>query len=116
MPELTLKELTTLFDDNKAGSPDKDIYWVANVDRFHQDFRDEIMTKAIERQIDTHASEGFQLILQIMYKKTDPWLVNSNPISLVEIRQLCEKTSNNFELVKQIDQYIRVIGILSDCY
>lgn len=112
MPEITMTELTSLFDDNKSVAPDKDIFWVVNTDRFHQDFRDEIMTKSIERQIDTHASEGFQLILQIMYKKTDPWVMNSNPISLVEIRQLCEKTSNNFELVKQIDQYIRVIGNL----
>lgn len=109
MPEITVKELISLFDDSKTVSSDKDIYWLVNIDRFHQDFRDEIMTKAIERQVDTNASEGFQLILQIMYKKTDPWMVNSNPISLVEIRQLCEKTSNNFELVKQIDQYIRVI-------
>lgn len=47
---------------------------MVNLDRFHHDFRDEIMIKAIERQIDSNASECFQFMLQLMYTRTDPWI------------------------------------------
>lgn len=53
---------------------------MVNLDRFHQDFRDEIMVKAIERQIDLNASECFQFILQIMYSRTDPWFPVSSSL------------------------------------
>jgi DNA-directed RNA polymerase III subunit RPC3 len=109
MQDLNLNELNKLYDSGKETATDSDIYWMVNLDRFHQDFRDEIMIKAIERQIDTNASECFQFILQIMYQKTDPWIPVSNPVSLIEIKQLCEKKSNNMDLVKYVDQYVHVI-------
>lgn len=89
------------------------IYWMVNLDQFHQNFRDELMVKAIERQIDPNASECFQLILQLMYSRTNPWVGTSNPISMGEIKSICEKKSNNAELVKFVDQYVSIIGKLS---
>lgn len=35
---------------------------------------------------------------------------SSNPIPFVEIKQICEKKSNNLELIKYLDHYISVIG------
>lgn len=87
-----------------------DIYWLVNMDRFHQDFRDTIMTSAIERKIDANASECMKYVLQQMYVRTKPWLSDSNPIPMVEIRQLVERKSTNAELIKYLDQYISIIS------
>lgn len=40
-----------------------DIYWKVNYDRFHLDFRDEVMIKAVTRRIDDNG----QYILIILY-------------------------------------------------
>jgi DNA-directed RNA polymerase III subunit RPC3 len=51
-----------------------------------------------------------------MYTKTKPGEDISNPMSFAEIRQLCEKKSNNLEMLRYLDQYINVIeaqGFLS---
>lgn len=44
-----------------------------NFDRLHQDFRDNIMTTAVERKMGASAAECFKYILQQMYEKTDAW-------------------------------------------
>ncbi|CAO1428487.1 unnamed protein product [Diamesa tonsa] len=109
LPTLNLMELVTLFENPAEIASDSSIYWMVNLDQFHQNFRDELMVKAIERQIDPNASECFQLILQLMYSRTNPWVGTSNPISMGEIKSICEKKSNNAELVKFVDQYVSII-------
>lgn len=106
-PELDLKELKTLMES--GAEHQSDTYWTVNFDKFHQSFRDKILVEAIERQIDANAGETFQFILQLMYNKTDPWALTSNPISFIEIKTLIERKSTNAELVKYIEQYVSII-------
>lgn len=106
-PELDLKELKTLIENGTE--PQMDSIWTVNFDRFHQCFRDKILVDVIERQIDANAGEAFQFILQLMYNKTDPWSIISNPISYVEIKTIIERKSTNPELVRYIEQYVSII-------
>lgn len=111
-PDLDLKVIKDLVENEAAelteGSTDS-TYWMVNFDKFHQSFRDRILVDAIERQIDVSAGECFQFIIQLMYNKTDPWATSSNPISLIEIKQIIERKSNNSELVKYTEQYVNII-------
>jgi DNA-directed RNA polymerase III subunit RPC3 len=106
-PELDLKDLKTLIES--GAEPTSNLFWVVNFDKFHQSFRDKILIDAIERQIDPNAGECFQYIIQLMYTKTDPWALHSNPISFTEIKQIIERKSNNAELVKFVEQYVSII-------
>lgn len=87
-----------------------DVYWMVNTDRFHQEFRDELILSAVERKINSSASEVMKHILHQMYLRTKPWEPSSNPIPFVEIRQLVEKESSNLELIKYLDQYVSIIS------
>jgi DNA-directed RNA polymerase III subunit RPC3 len=106
-PELDLKELKGLVES--GAEPTSNAFWTVNFDKFHQNFRDKVLVDAIERQVDANAGECFQYILQLMYNKTDPWAVTSNPISYIEIKQLVERKSTNAELVKYVEQYMSII-------
>lgn len=79
------------------------------MDRFHQDFRDTLMTSAVERKYDANAGECMKYILQQMYVCTQPWMTYSNPISLVDIRHMAEARSANTELIKFLDQYVNIL-------
>lgn len=106
-PEIDLKDLKGLVES--GAEPASSVYWIVNFEKFHQSFRDKILVDAIERQIDSNAGEAFQFMLQLMYKKTDPWASTSNPISYVEIKQIIERKSTNAELVKYVEQYVGII-------
>lgn len=56
-----------------SNAPDGGMIWNLNYDRFHQEFRDDIMILAIERKLGDNAAECFRFILSIMYNTTDPW-------------------------------------------
>lgn len=88
---------------------------MVNTDRFHQEFRDELILSAVERKINANAAEVMKHILHQMYLRTKPWEPSSNPIPFVEIRQLVEKNSTNLELIKYLDQYVSIISECSDC-
>lgn len=79
------------------------------MDRFHQDFRDQLMISAVERKIDANAGECLKFILQQMYVCTSPWMVYSNPISFTDIRHQVETKSMNNELIKYLDQYVSIL-------
>ncbi|EDW59179.1 DNA-directed RNA polymerase III subunit RPC3 [Drosophila virilis] len=86
------------------------IVWSLNYDRFHQEFRDDIMRLAMERKLGENAAECFSFILNLIYNTTDPWQRKaSNQITFVEIKQAIERKSNNLELMKFLDQYICLI-------
>lgn len=83
---------------------------MVNTDRFHQEFRDELILSAVERKINPNAAAVMKHILHQMYLRTKPWEPSSNPIPFVEIRQLVEKDSANLELIKYLDQYVSIIS------
>ncbi|XP_058467331.1 DNA-directed RNA polymerase III subunit RPC3 [Malaya genurostris] len=109
MPELDLRMLLDLQEGKTSKAPDEGIHWMVNLEKFHLDFRDAIMLNAVERLIDANAAECLKYLLQLMYTRTKPWEMVSNPIPLVELKQLCEKKSSNLELIKFLDQYVAVI-------
>ncbi|CAH1408279.1 unnamed protein product [Nezara viridula] len=87
---------------------DKDL-WRCNFDRFHQDIRDEIMINAIKRRFDSHAGKLMEVLLKLIYIRTDPWTTQSNPVPLAEIRDALEKEKCNPYLIQYLEQYIKVI-------
>lgn len=133
--DLDLNEISKLKEDDTVLTKDKgklfsrisdnqlkttvnrvlDVYWMVNTDRFHQEFRDELILSAVERKIDVNAAEVMKHILHQMYLRTKPWEPSSNPIPFVEIRQLIEKDSTNLELIKYLDQYVSIISKFKSC-
>ncbi|XP_052867871.1 DNA-directed RNA polymerase III subunit RPC3 [Anopheles cruzii] len=109
MPQLELRELNDLHERKTTKVPDEGINWLVNVEQFHLDFRDSVMTNAVERLIDANASECMKHLLEVMYQRTKPWEAVSNPIGLVNLRQRCEKQSKNVEMMRFLDQYISVM-------
>lgn len=85
-----------------------DIFWQVNTDRFHQDFRDGLIISAMERKYDANAGECMRYILQQMYVGTEPWMIYSNPISLVDIRHLVEARVPNTDAAKYLEQYVNI--------
>ncbi|KAH8417685.1 hypothetical protein KR222_004422 [Zaprionus bogoriensis] len=93
-----------------ANAPDAGMVWHLNYDRFHQEFRDDIMKLAIERKLGENAAECFRFILSLIYNTTDPWQRKvSNHTTFVEIKQAIERKSNNLDLMKHLDQYLCLI-------
>ncbi|EAA08103.3 DNA-directed RNA polymerase III subunit RPC3 [Anopheles merus] len=109
MPELDLRVLKELHEGKPVKVPDEDVHWVVNVEQFHIDFRNTIMVTAIERLIDSNAGECMKYLLQLMRERTNPWEAVSNPIALVDLRQRCERKSQNVEMLRYLDQYISVM-------
>lgn len=111
-PDIDIQSLIRLKNREINESTDRDIFWLVNIDRLHQEFRDLIMIDAMERTIDKNAAECMTLILTQMYARTNAWQASTNPISLAEIRHNMEKSGahkTNALLFKQLDQYISVI-------
>lgn len=82
-PEIDLMELMNVQSGNIPHCRDHDILWQINFERFHQDFRDQVMISAIEKKLGPTAGECFKYILKVMYAKTNPWQQVSNPFSRV---------------------------------
>ncbi|KAG8237751.1 hypothetical protein J437_LFUL014294, partial [Ladona fulva] len=111
-PDVNIKELTIKIqkkDTNQDNFPDEKVYWRVNFDRFHQEMRDQIMISSIARRIDSNASELLDQLLKLMYKKTDAWAPISNPISLMEIREVLRKNPSQHVLFQYLDQYLKVL-------
>lgn len=111
-PDIDIQSLIRLKNREITESSDREIFWLVNIDRLHQEFRDLIMIDAMERTIDKNAAECMTLILNQMYARTNAWQASTNPISLAEIRHNMEKSGAhkaNAVLYKQLDQYISVI-------
>lgn len=72
-PDLDLMELLNVQSGNMAHCRDHEIFWQINFERFHQDFRDQVMVSAIEKKLGPSAGECFKYILKTMYTKTNPW-------------------------------------------
>lgn len=72
-PEVDLLELLNVQSGNIPHCKDHEIFWQINFERFHQDFRDQVMVSAIEKKLGTSAGECFKYILKTMYTKTNPW-------------------------------------------
>lgn len=92
--------------------PDSDVFWCVNFNRFHQDFRDELMISTIKRRIDEPAGQLMKYLLELMYIRTEPWVTTSNPIPYSELKETIRRTNGGGhpELVQNLDQYLSLIG------
>lgn len=107
-PLLSRKELSLLEQDHTV-SVSNDVTLRVNFDRFHQEFRDNIMISAIKRRIDENASELMRILLQQMYVRTEAWVPTSNPIPVGEIRSAVHKLKTHPRLSQHLDQYLKVL-------
>lgn len=110
IPEIDLKQIATAKSGQTCNYPDKNIYWTVNFDRFHQDMRDKIIVTAFTRKFDENAGELVKLLLQQMYIRTQPWADISNPVPILEIKDLIKKQTSFPQLNAFFDQYVNVIG------
>ncbi|KAJ8720742.1 hypothetical protein PYW08_006207 [Mythimna loreyi] len=86
------------------------IYWRVNYDRFHLDFRDEIMIKAITRRIDENAGELMRFLLEKMYLTSAAWAPESSPLCVIDLRERCRGAASDRPLLHQfVDQYLKVL-------
>ncbi|XP_021921270.1 DNA-directed RNA polymerase III subunit RPC3 isoform X2 [Zootermopsis nevadensis] len=108
-PDINLKGLSDL-EEGKPGNPgDEGICWRVNLDRFHQDFRDQIMVSAISRRLDDNAGELLRQLLKQMYLRTEPWVATSNPVPFTELREAVRKQSSYPLLAQYVDQYLKIM-------
>lgn len=89
-PEVDLLELMNVQSGNIPYCRDHNIFWQINFERFHQDFRDQVMISAMEKKLGSSAAECFKYILRVMYTKTNPWQQVSD-IICIEIETLLTK-------------------------
>lgn len=111
MPEIDIKVLANIEAGNETidNIPDKDVYWGANFDRFHQDMRDKVIVTAFTRKLDENAGEFVRLLLRQMYIRTQPWADLSNPVPILEIKDIVKRQDTHKELIAYFDQYVNVI-------
>lgn len=112
-PTIDFKQIA-LVQNNKApieSLPDQGVYWTVNFDRFHQDMRDKLIVNAFIEKFDENAGEFVRLLLQQMYIRTTPWAEVSNPVQIVEIRDLVRKQATHQHLLAFFDQYVNVLGM-----
>ncbi|RZB38677.1 DNA-directed RNA polymerase III subunit RPC3 [Asbolus verrucosus] len=110
-PNIDPKQIS-LVQSNKAtveSLPDNGIYWTINFDRFHQDMRDKLIVNAFTKRFDENGGEFVRLLLQQMYIRTTPWAEVSNPVPIVEIRDIVRKQATHQHLLAFFDQYVNVL-------
>ncbi|KAI4464040.1 rna polymerase iii dna directed -related [Holotrichia oblita] len=83
--------------------------WTINPDRFHQDLRDDFIVSAFANRFDNNAAELIRVLIQQMYVRTEPWAVVSNPVPIVEVKDLIKKMNNFPQLIAHFDQYVAVL-------
>lgn len=110
VPDLDSRALVQAMNNGHINDIKDNIYWRVNYDRFHLDFRDEIMIKAITRRIDENAGELMRFLLEKMYLTSAPWAPESSPLCAVELRERCRSAATDKPLLHQfVDQYLKVL-------
>nr|KAF6316409.1 RNA polymerase III subunit C [Pipistrellus kuhlii] len=71
--------------DNKEPIPDDGIYWQANLDRFHQHFRDQAIVSAVANRMDQTSSEIVRTMLRMSEITTPSSAPFTQPLSSNEV-------------------------------
>ncbi|XP_045453789.1 DNA-directed RNA polymerase III subunit RPC3 [Melitaea cinxia] len=108
VPDLDVRELLQAMSSNLADCKDN-TYWKVNYERFHLDFRDDMMIKAITRRIDDNAGELMRLMLEQMYLTSPAWAVESSPVPAFDLREGVKRMTDRPLLNQHIDQYLKVL-------
>ncbi|KAH0945295.1 hypothetical protein HN011_001858 [Eciton burchellii] len=108
MPALDLRAIQNIMEGQKADPGDNEIYWKVNIDRFTQDFRDQIIVSTMKQRFNDNASKLMQELINLMYVRTASWATTSNPIPFTEIKEAVKKL-NCPELEQYLEQYLQLI-------
>lgn len=109
LPTIDLKQLHEAHGGAQIAIEDPNGYWVVNFDRFHQDLRDNLIVSAVAKKIDDNTGELMRLLLQQMYVRTSPWQPISNPVPILEVKDLVKKLNTHQQLVAFFDQYLKML-------
>lgn len=109
LPNLELRRLVQIENGEQVELEDVGIYFCCNFDRFHQDMRDEIVVKAFGKKFDENAAEMVRIFLQQMYIRTEPWVDVSNPVPVLEVKDLVRKMNTHPKLLAFFDQYLNIL-------
>lgn len=110
VPAIDLKQLYLVHTGAQENITDATGYWIVNADRFHQDLRDSAIVAAVTRKIDENAGELMRLLLQQMYIRTTPWVPISNPVPILEVKDLVKKQNTHQQLISFFEQYVNILG------
>ncbi|XP_035870973.1 DNA-directed RNA polymerase III subunit RPC3 isoform X3 [Phyllostomus discolor] len=94
--------------DNKEPIPDDGIYWQANLDRFHQHFRDQAIVSAVANRMDQTSSEIVRTMLRMSEVTTPSSAPFTQPLSSNEIFR---SLPVGYNISKQVlDQYLTLLA------
>ncbi|TEA19790.1 hypothetical protein DBR06_SOUSAS22410019 [Sousa chinensis] len=94
--------------DNKEPIPDDGIYWQANLDRFHQHFRDQGIVSAVANRMDQTSSEIVRTMLRMSEITTSSSAPFTQPLSSNEIFR---SLPVGYNISKQVlDQYLTLLA------
>ncbi|XP_037001295.2 DNA-directed RNA polymerase III subunit RPC3 isoform X4 [Artibeus jamaicensis] len=94
--------------DNKEPTPDDGIYWQANLDRFHQHFRDQAIVSAVANRMDQTSSEIVRTMLRMSEVTTRSSAPFTQPLSSNEIFR---SLPVGYNISKQVlDQYLTLLA------
>lgn len=111
LPQIDIKLINSRLTENSTVElPDSDCFWYPNFDRFHQDMRDKLIVNAFTKKFDDNIGAFVSVLLEQMYIRTEPWADCSNPVPLLEIKNIIKKTNTYPALVAFFDQYASILG------
>lgn len=113
--KINLNEIIMAYNTKVKNFSDKNVYWTVNFDRFHQDMRDKLIVNAFIKKFDANVGTLVEFILQQMYIRTEPWVNVSNPIPILDVKDIVKKQKLN-ELSAFFDQYLTIIGMFICTY
>lgn len=105
-----IKECDVKSENSTENTGKKICFWTFNPDRFHQDLRDDFIVSAFANKFDPNAAELVRLLIQQMYVRTEPWAEVSNPVPIIEVKEIIKKMNTYPQLIAYFDQYVAVLG------
>lgn len=94
--------------DSKEPIPDDGIYWQANLDRFHQHFRDQAIVSAVANRMEQTSSEIVRTMLRVSEVTTPSCAIFTQPLSSNEIFR---SLPVGYNISKQVlDQYLTLLA------
>ncbi|KAF5304576.1 hypothetical protein FQA39_LY09627 [Lamprigera yunnana] len=109
LPTIDLKQLVKVLEGGNETLADAGVYWSINPDRFHQDLRDQLIVSGVTNKFDENMGELMRVLLQQMYVRTAPWIPASNPIPILEVKEILKKRNTHPQLVAHFEQYVNIL-------
>ncbi|KAK6179368.1 hypothetical protein SNE40_011749 [Patella caerulea] len=87
--------------------PDDGVYWMINVERFHQYFRDQLIINCVNSKIDKQAGEIIRNMLRLSEIKTEPHSTVSATMTITEIFHSLPKELGMTKHI--VEQYLSIL-------